>query len=78
MNSSLDTGSLLCARRHVQLAGSKLGPANVHWIIRWQDKETRDKELTRVLRTPEWRDIVGRHPDTDGYLQRTSRFMEEH
>ena len=45
---------------------SKHGSANVHWIIRWQDREARDREYTRVMQTPEWRDIVSRHPDTDG------------
>ncbi len=56
---------------------SKHGSANVHWIIRWQDKEARDREFPRVLQAPDWQDIMSRNPDRDGYLQTTSRLMED-
>jgi len=56
---------------------SNIGTANVTWIIRWKDKETRDRELPRVLSSSGWRDIWSRHPDGGGYLQTSARFMDE-
>lgn len=51
------------------------GSANVTWIIRWPDKETRDRELAKVLTSPGFSAIWSHHPDPNGYLQTSARFM---
>lgn len=56
---------------------SKHGDANVTWIIRWADKETRDQEFATVMGSDEWKSIWSRHPDANGYLQVSVRFMTQ-
>ena len=53
------------------------GPANVTWIIRWPDRETRDREFPRVMGGSGWQEVWSRHPDPGGYLQTSARFLEE-
>lgn len=56
---------------------SPIGSANVTWIIRWPDKETRDRDFARVMDSEGWREVVSHHPDRGGYLQISVRFLEE-
>lgn len=56
---------------------SPLGHANVTWIIRWENRETRDKLLPKALGSREWQAVWAEHPDPGGYHQLLSRFMEE-
>ena len=55
---------------------SPIGQANVTWIIRWEDKATRDEQLPAALASSEWREVWAKHPDPGGYQQLMSRFME--
>ena len=55
---------------------SAIGSANVTWIIRWQDKATRDARMDEVFSGEDWRTIWARHPDPNGYLQSSARFMK--
>ena len=55
---------------------SPIGQANVTWIIRWPDRETRDENLPKALDSDAWRAVMAKHPDPDGYQQLMSRFME--
>lgn len=64
-----------------EIAGSKpfespIGTANVTWILRWDSKEARDSTLKTAFSGPEWEAVMAKHPDPDGYLQLSSRFME--
>lgn len=54
---------------------SENGQANVCWIIRWPDKETRDAEFATRMSHEEWKEIWAQHPCPDGYLQMNVRFM---
>ncbi|MFQ5380528.1 MAG: hypothetical protein ACE5EF_02730 [Dehalococcoidia bacterium] len=58
-------------------ADARHGPANVTWIIRWPDKATRDREFRRVMGGEGWQEIMARHPDQNGYLQTSARFLEQ-
>ena len=57
--------------------GAPIGEANVTWIIRWPDKATRDREIQKAFASDAWKDVWSRHPDPEGYLQSSSRFMTE-
>ncbi|MGA7227093.1 MAG: hypothetical protein WBZ40_14000 [Acidimicrobiia bacterium] len=52
------------------------GSANVTWILRWDDIETRDALWSAMWDDPEWLDLWSRHPDEDGYHQMSVRFMD--
>jgi hypothetical protein len=56
---------------------SPIGQANVTWIIRWADRQDREENLPKALGSDAWREVWAEHPDPGGYLQLTSRFMEE-
>ena len=56
---------------------SPIGSANVTWIIRWENKTVRDAEMERVFSGEEWQALWARHPDANGYLQASARFMAE-
>jgi hypothetical protein len=54
---------------------SPIGSANVTWIIRWDSKEARDAGLGAAIGSDEWKAVWSRHPDPNGYLQMSARFM---
>jgi hypothetical protein len=56
---------------------SPIGSANVTWIIRWDSKESRNSTMETAFVGDAWDAVMARHPDPDGYLQVSSRFMEE-
>ena len=56
---------------------SPLGSANVTWIIRWESKEARDRTFSDMLNSEDWTSVWSRHPDANGYLQMSARFMDE-
>jgi hypothetical protein len=56
---------------------SPIGAANVTWIIRWKDKAERDATMARAFTGPDWAEVYAKHPDPNGYLQMSSRFMQE-
>ncbi len=55
---------------------SPIGSANVTWIIRWESKEARDEAFRAAIESEEWQAVWKRHPDPNGYLQMSARFME--
>lgn len=56
---------------------SPIGTANVTWIIRWDSKEARDTIMQSAFSGEAWDAVMAKHPDPNGYLQVSSRFMEE-
>jgi hypothetical protein len=56
---------------------SPIGSANVTWIIRWESKEVRDQAFSDLLAADDWKSVWSRHPDANGYLQMSARFMDE-
>ena len=56
---------------------SPIGTANVTWIIRWDSKEARDALMQTAFSGDAWEAVMAKHPDPNGYLQVSSRFMEE-
>lgn len=56
---------------------SPIGAANVTWIIRWESKAARDAGLKAAIESEEWQAVWQKHPDPDGYLQMSARFMDE-
>ncbi len=56
---------------------SPIGSANVTWIIRWEDKATRDARMEEVFSGEEWQTLWAHHPDPNGYLQSSARFMKQ-
>ena len=54
---------------------SPIGSANVTWIIRWDSKEARDAGFKAAIESDEWKAVWRRHPDPNGYLQMSARFM---
>jgi hypothetical protein len=56
---------------------SPIGSANVTWIIRWASKEARDATMQTAFSGEAWDAVMAKHPDPNGYLQISSRFMEE-
>lgn len=55
---------------------SPIGSANVTWIIRWDSKAARDEGLKAAIESDEWKAVWSRHPDPNGYLQMSARFMD--
>ncbi len=55
---------------------SPIGAANVTWIIRWDNKEARDATMRTAFTGSAWDAVMAKHPDPEGYLQISSRFME--
>ncbi|MEQ8861469.1 MAG: hypothetical protein RIC56_22725 [Pseudomonadales bacterium] len=55
---------------------SPIGSANVTWIIRWDNLEARAEGFKAAIESPEWQAVWARHPDPNGYLQMSGRFMD--
>jgi NIPSNAP len=53
------------------------GSANVTWILRWESLEERDARWPAMWDDPEWTEIWAQHPDEDGYLHMSVRFMSQ-
>lgn len=54
---------------------SPIGSANVTWIIRWESKAARDVAMKSAFAGEDWAAVWSRHPDPNGYLQMSARFM---
>ncbi len=54
----------------------KHGPANVTWILVWEDMEHREREWEALWEDPAWMETWGRHPGFEGYLHMSVRFMD--
>ena len=52
------------------------GQANVCWIIRWPNQETRRAAWKALGENEEWAAIWAKHPNPDAYLQMNARFMK--
>ena len=55
---------------------SPIGTANVTWILRWESKAARDETMKTAFSGAQWEAVMAKHPDPNGYLQLSSRFME--
>lgn len=53
-----------------------LGPANVTWVIRWDDRAQRDAAWDALWEDPAWNELWDRHPGFDGYRQLLVRFLQ--
>jgi hypothetical protein len=53
------------------------GPANVSWMIRWNDLDEREAAWEALWEDDDWNAIWARHPGFDDYLQLSVRFLEE-
>ncbi len=53
-----------------------IGSANVTWIIRWSSRKAREVGMRSLLDNPDWRAVWAKHPDPNGYLQMSARFMQ--
>lgn len=55
----------------------KLGSANITWIIRWPDRETRDATMGTLFETDEWGEIFADVPGgLTSYERREAKFTE--
>lgn len=55
----------------------ELGSANITWIIRWQDRETRDATMAGVFTGDEWDNIFADVPGgMESYHRMESKFTE--
>ena len=54
----------------------ELGHANVTWIIRWPDIETRHATLPLVLRSDEWQAVFANSPGRTNYRRVEVRFAD--
>ena len=52
------------------------GQPNVTWIIKWDSRETREKEFPATMSSVEWKEIWAKHPNENAYLHLNVRFME--
>jgi hypothetical protein len=53
-------------------------PADITWVIRWQDKAQRDKVWEEVRSDPEWQTIVSQVPGgRASYLRTEAKFATE-
>ncbi len=55
---------------------SPIGEANVTWVIRWQSKAARDVAMKTAFAGDDWQAVWAQHPDPNGYVQVSARFME--
>lgn len=55
----------------------RLGAPNVTWIIRWHDMQQRDQAWDALWQDKEWTRHWSRHPDSDGYLHMSIRFLSQ-
>jgi len=44
-------------------------------VIRYADKEDRDKKFNAVQEHPEWQEIWSKHPNENAYIVMNARFM---
>ncbi len=52
-----------------------VGPANVTWIIRWQDRAQRDKAWEKIGADPAWQAIFSQVPGgSRSYLRTEAKF----
>jgi hypothetical protein len=55
----------------------QLGPANITWIIQWQDMDERNQRMQVVFGSLEWQKIFEKLPGGfEHYLRREARFSE--
>ncbi len=53
-------------------------PANITWIIRWNDRQERDEAWVQLRADPEWKAILARVPGGwRSYLRTEARFADE-
>lgn len=55
---------------------SPIGQANITWILRWESQEARAERFGKLFQSDAWKSIWSEHPDPDGYVQTTARFMD--
>ena len=72
-------GFWICAAAPAQVTGEALdaiGPANVTWVIRWQDMDTRNRIMAEVFGpgASEWARIATHHPGREHYRRIAGRF----
>ncbi len=72
----IDEGKLAPEIAGSEPVESPIGTANVTWILKWDNKEARDATLKTAFSGPEWEAVMAKHPDPNGYLQMSSRFMD--
>lgn len=51
------------------------GHANVTWVIRWPDMETRESRWEQLWEDDVWTECWARHPGFDGYRNMSVRFL---
>lgn len=73
----IDEGQIEPEISGTDMIDSPIGTANVTWIIRWDSKEARDAAMQTAFTGEAWDAVMARNPDPNGYLQISSRFMEE-
>ena len=55
-----------------------LGTANVTWILRWDDLETRSKTMDRVFSSDRWKEIFAKVPGgRESYRRTEAKFAAE-
>ncbi len=55
----------------------ELGSANITWIIRWPDRESRDAQFEQIMSTPEWTEIFANVPGgLSSYHRMEAKFTE--
>ena len=58
-------------------AMDELGSANITWILRWTDRESRDATMAKAFTGPEWDAIFEHVPGgMSSYLRMESKFTE--
>lgn len=58
-----------------QAVDSPIGSANITWIIRWPDMEARAAGFKATFGSEAWQAVWAEHPDPNGYLQMSARFL---
>ena len=53
------------------------GPANVTWIIRWENMEQRETVWDALWEDREWSEVWAVHPGFDDYLHMSVRFLAD-
>ena len=55
-----------------------VSPANITWILRWQDRAQRDKAWDELHTDPEWQEIISQVPGgRESYLRTEVKFATE-
>jgi hypothetical protein len=59
-------------------ADENVQPANITWVIRWQDKAQRDQVWSELRSGSEWQSIIARVPGgRASYLRTEAKFATE-